>query len=397
MGLYKYSQSKPISHPVSSSSTAHNMSTSTHLTPAQKSIFVALWSFDPSESTDKYFKEYMTTQNEGILAYKEAPTEEDKKILEDFKDQFHKEADLMDAVEKVKKFKDSDLTLAFCKYCKSIGIGNLAPSQWKTALFEFFKRERCVIDKIFPVNPDMSPLALPAPAESVVSGIDANSAVAGILNDLNDELNALPQAESEAAPAEAESEAAPAEDESEAAPAEDVADPAPAEDAEAAEDVAPPFAEDDSDSAPAEDVSEQELAEDDSEQELAEDEMAEDVAASSSGAAALTKVEYLRQQLAAAEEEAARVNEEKDTAQWASQLPEVIKLIGEKRSFDRCPFIKDLFAKAPKTKKFRTLHKRIKSIKREVNAIEKEATKKRKWAKEEMIEALQNAAKKPRV
>ena len=62
------------------------MSTSTHLTPAQKSIFVALWSFDPAESTDKYFKEYMTTQNEGILAYKEAPTEEDKKILEDFKD-----------------------------------------------------------------------------------------------------------------------------------------------------------------------------------------------------------------------------------------------------------------------------------------------------------------------
>ena len=319
------------------------MSNPTSIKPAQKVIWAALWTFDQEDSTDKYFKQYCLHMNQGVLAHKANPTADDEKILDDLKDQFHALADKVDAVELVKKFIEEDADLAFSKYCKSIGLLKIpACDVWKKKLCGFFKKELIALKEREIFDPISS-------LRKSASEAEADAAVAMVEDD---------------------SDVAPVEDDSEQAMVEDISEVAPVED--------------DSEQVMVEDDSEQVVAEDDSEQ--AEDEDSDDATE-----------KHLLAQLEALRKKKAVKNEERDTAKWAKLVPAVVELLKTgKRSFARCEFLKPLFKDAPKTEKFKNLFKKLKAIKAEVNIIEKQATKKRAWAKTEMISALQGATKKMR-
>ena len=346
------------------------MSNPTSIKPAQKVIWAALWTFDQEDSTDKYFKQYCLHMNQGVLAHKANPTADDEKILDDLKDQFHALADKVDAVELVKKFIEEDADLAFSKYCKSIGLLKIpACDVWKKKLCGFFKKELIALKEreIFDPISSLRKSASEAEADAAVAMVEDDSDVAPVEDD------------SEQAMAEDDSEQVPAEDDSEQVMVEDDSEQVVAED-----DSEQVVAEDDSEQAVAEDDSEQVPAEDDSEQ--AEDEDSDDATE-----------KHLLAQLEALRKKKAVKNEERDTAKWAKLVPAVVELLKTgKRSFARCEFLKPLFKDAPKTEKFKNLFKKLKAIKAEVNIIEKQATKKRAWAKTEMISALQGATKKMR-
>ena len=93
------------------------------------------------------------------------------------------------------------------------------------------------------------------------------------------------------------------------------------------------------------------------------------------------QLESIRMQIAVA-------NEEKDTKTWKPLALKAIETIKTQRSFMRLPFLKPLFAAAPKTKKFIDLKKKIAQIKKEVNQAELAAQKKRTWAKKAMAQAF---------
>ena len=92
--------------------------------------------------------------------------------------------------------------------------------------------------------------------------------------------------------------------------------------------------------------------------------------------------------VANARNETAILNEERDAKIWTPLVHKALETIKNQRSFIRLPFLKPLFAAAPKTKKFRDLRKKIAAIKAEVNKSERAAQAKRAWAKKEMAAAF---------
>ena len=382
------------------------MSNPTSIKPAQKVIWAALWTFDQEDSTDKYFKQYCLHMNQGVLAHKANPTADDEKILDDLKDQFHALADKVDAVELVKKFIEEDADLAFSKYCKSIGLLKIpACDVWKKKLCGFFKKELIALKEreIFDPISSLRKSASEAEADAAVAMVEDDSDVAPVEDDSE---QAMVEDISEVAPVEDDSEQVMVEDDSEQVVAEDDSEQAMAEDdseqVPAEDDSEQVMVEDDSEQVVAEDDSEQAVAEDDSEQAVAEDD-SEQVPAEDDSEQAEDEdsddatEKHLLAQLEALRKKKAVKNEERDTAKWAKLVPAVVELLKTgKRSFARCEFLKPLFKDAPKTEKFKNLFKKLKAIKAEVNIIEKQATKKRAWAKTEMISALQGATKKMR-